>query len=65
MAGDKKIEWTQFDTVAIPGATWFQHVNTGKDPAILFVASDEPALKALAFYQKHGKNQNGDVVRLA
>ena len=26
-------------------------------PAILFVASDEPTLKALAFYQKHGKTR--------
>jgi gentisate 1,2-dioxygenase len=35
-----------------------------RQPAILFVASDEPTLKALSFYQKHGKNDNGDTVRL-
>ncbi|WP_374384287.1 cupin domain-containing protein [Dongia sp.] len=66
LVNDQKIAWNQFDTVAVPGASWCQHVNTSdRDPAILFVASDEPALKALAFYQKHGRNQKGDVVRLA
>ena len=38
--------------------------SSDKDPAILFVASDEPTLKALALYQKHGKNEHGDIVRL-
>jgi gentisate 1,2-dioxygenase len=28
------------------------------------VASDEPTLKALAFYQKHGKGKNGEIVKL-
>jgi hypothetical protein len=28
------------------------------------VASDEPVLKALALYQKHGKTEAGDTVRL-
>lgn len=66
IVNDKTIAWDRFDTVAVPGGSWCQHVNTSdKDPAILFVASDEPALKALAFYQKHGKNQNGDIVKLA
>ena len=55
----------RFDTVVVPGGTWCQHVNTSeKQPAILFVASDEPTLKALSFYQRHGKNDNGDTVRL-
>ncbi|MBL8708287.1 MAG: cupin domain-containing protein [Rhodospirillaceae bacterium] len=64
--GDKKIAWDRFDTLAVPGGSWCQHVNTSAtQPAILFVASDEPALKALAFYQKHGRNQNGDIVKLS
>jgi gentisate 1,2-dioxygenase len=42
-----------------------EHVNdSDKSPAILFVASDEPTLKALAFYQKHGRKPSGEVVRL-
>ena len=65
LVGDKRIDWEQFDSVALPGATWYEHVNASdREPAILFVASDEPALKALAFYQKHGKNKNGDIVKL-
>ncbi len=35
-----------------------------RDPAILFVASDEPTLKALALYQKHGRTEAGETVRL-
>jgi gentisate 1,2-dioxygenase len=66
IVGDKSIDWNPFDTVAVPGGTWYEHVNTSdKIPAILFVASDEPALKALAFYQKHGKNKNGDIMKLS
>ena len=54
---DKRIDWERFDTVVVPGGTWCQHVNASdRQPAILFVASDEPTLKALSFYQKHGKN---------
>jgi gentisate 1,2-dioxygenase len=65
MIGDKRVDWERFDTVVVPGGTWCQHVNASdKQPAILFVASDEPTLKALSFYQKHGKNDNGDIVRL-
>jgi gentisate 1,2-dioxygenase len=65
MIGDKRVDWERFDTVVVPGETWCQHVNASdKQPAILFVASDEPTLKALSFYQKHGKNDNGDIIRL-
>lgn len=64
--GGKRIDWSPFDTVAAPGGEWCEHVNTSdKDPAILFVASDEPTLKALALYQKHGKTKTGEIVRLA
>lgn len=66
IVGDKQIAWDRFDTLAVPGGSWCQHVNTSAtQPAILFVASDEPALKTLAFYQKHGRNQNGDIVKLS
>jgi gentisate 1,2-dioxygenase len=64
--GDRRLEWSQFDTFAVPGGSWCEHVNASdKDPAILFVASDEPTLKALAFYQKHGKTKTGETVKLA
>jgi gentisate 1,2-dioxygenase len=63
--GDKQAEWERFDTFVVPGGTWCEHVNLSDTaPAILFVASDEPTLKALAFYQKHGKGKNGEIVKL-
>jgi len=65
IVGGKRLEWEQFDTMVVPGGTWCEHSNDSpSNPAILFVASDEPALKALSFYQKHGKNKQGDIVRL-
>jgi len=65
IVGDKKIEWEPFDTLVVPGGTWCEHANpSDKEPAILFVASDEPTLKALALYQKHGKLKTGETVKL-
>ena len=64
LIGGQRVDWDPFDTFVIPGGTWCEHANTSDSPAILFVASDEPTLKALALYQKHGKNEQGDIVRL-
>jgi gentisate 1,2-dioxygenase len=52
--------------MAVPGGRWCEHVNaSAREPAFLFVASDEPTLKALALYQKHGRTPSGEVVRLS
>ena len=65
IVGGRRLDWEPFDTFAVPGGHWCEHVNTSPtEPAILFVASDEPTLKALSFYQKHGKTASGDVTRL-
>ncbi len=65
IVGEERLEWQPFDTFAVPGGQWCEHVNASDtNPAILFVASDEPTLKALSFYQKHGKTKDGDVARL-
>jgi gentisate 1,2-dioxygenase len=65
IVGGKQLSWERFDTFAVPGGEWCEHVNSSpKDPAILFVASDEPTLKALALYQKHGRRSSGEVFRL-
>ncbi len=65
LIGDQRFDWEPFDTFVVPGGTWCQHVNlSDKQPAVLFVGSDEPTLKALALYQKHGKTDNGDIIRL-
>ena len=47
--GGKRLDWEPFDTFVVPGGTWCEHVNA-LGPAsrpFLFVASDEPTLKAL------------------
>jgi gentisate 1,2-dioxygenase len=63
---DQQVEWERFDTFVVPGGSWCEHVNlSDTQPAILFVASDEPTLKALAFYQKHGRRPSGEIVRLS
>jgi gentisate 1,2-dioxygenase len=63
--GDQRYDWAQFDTVAVPGGQWCQHVNgSATEPAIMFVASDEPTLKKLGFYKKWGRNGAGDTVSL-
>jgi gentisate 1,2-dioxygenase len=61
----RKFDWAPFDTVAIPGGHWCEHVNGSETSrAIIFVASDEPTLKVLGFYRKFGKTESGEVVRL-
>ena len=65
LIGGKRIDWAPFDTVAVPGGEWCEHVNgSDSEPAFLFVASDEPTLKALSLYQKHGRLPSGEIVRL-
>ena len=40
----KRFALERFDTLAVPGGVWTEYVNDTRDPLILFVASDEPAL---------------------
>ncbi|HEX6792457.1 MAG TPA: cupin domain-containing protein [Casimicrobiaceae bacterium] len=60
----ERLELAAFDTVAIPGGHWVQYVNDGRDPLILFVASDEPALAAFGLLTRYGRTASGDIVRL-
>jgi gentisate 1,2-dioxygenase len=61
----KRYDWSALDTLAIPGGSWFEHVNdSAKEPLFLFVASDEPTLKKLDLYKKFGRNRAGDVMRI-
>ena len=60
----ERFELAAFDTVAIPGGHWVQYVNDGRDPLILFVASDEPALAAFGLLTRYGRTASGDIVRL-
>ncbi|MGO1077726.1 cupin domain-containing protein [Inquilinus sp. CA228] len=61
----KRFDWAEFDTLAVPGGSWCEHVNGSEtEPAILFVASDEPAQKAFGLFRKWGRDASGDVVRM-
>jgi gentisate 1,2-dioxygenase len=61
----KRYDWKEFDTLAIPGGSWFEHHNTSsKEPLFLFVASDEPTLKKLDLYKKWGEDKAGAVGRI-
>jgi gentisate 1,2-dioxygenase len=62
----KRYDWQRFDNLAVPGGSWLEHVN-GDDrrPAILFVASDEPALKCFDLFKKWGRDSSGDVIKIA
>ena len=66
MVGGKRFDWDKFDTFCVPGGEWCEHFNeTPNAEAVLFVSSDEPALKALRFYMRHGRTTDGDTVLLA
>ena len=61
----KRFDWNRFDTLAVPGGAWCEHVNGSQtEPVYLFVASDEPALRAFDLHKKWGRDKTGDVVRL-
>ena len=60
----QRFDLERFDTVAIPGGHWVEYVNDGREPLILFVASDEPALSAFGLLTRYGRNAAGDVVTL-
>ena len=61
----RRHDWSRFDTLAVPGGLWLEHVNETADPIVLFVASDEPALKRLGLFKSWGRDAAGDTVRLA
>jgi gentisate 1,2-dioxygenase len=62
----QRFDWKEFDTLAVPGGSWCQHVNeSDKDPLFLFIASDEPTLKKLDLFKKWGRDKNDAVVQLA
>lgn len=61
----QRFDWVQYDTLAVPGGSWVEHANgSSTQPAILFTASDEPALKAFKLHKKWGREANGETVRL-
>jgi len=57
-------EWGLFDTLAVPGGSWCQHVNESSEPVVLFVASDEPTLIKLGLFKRWGQTPDGDTIQL-
>ena len=61
----KLFDWGLFDTIAVPGGSWFEYQNTSDSvPAVLFVASDEPILKSLGLFKRWGRDHAGNLVDL-
>jgi gentisate 1,2-dioxygenase len=61
-----RFDWEEFDTLAVPGGSWCEHVNgSDTEPCYLFVASDEPAQKAFALFRRWGRTKSGEVIRLS
>ena len=61
----ERYDWDRFDTFAVPGGSWAEHVNETGQPIILFVASDEPALSKVGLFKRWGRDGTGDTVLLS
>jgi gentisate 1,2-dioxygenase len=65
IVGGKRFDWKSFDTLAVPANEWYEHVNESRtQPVVLFVASDEPALRAFGLHKKWGRTPAGEVEKL-
>ncbi|WLW63446.1 cupin domain-containing protein [Achromobacter sp. PD1] len=62
--GDESFPLEPFDTVAVPSDTWVQYRNDHTEPLILFIASDEPALRAMGLFHQWGRTAQGDLIEL-
>jgi gentisate 1,2-dioxygenase len=63
LVGGKRFDWQNFDTLAIPAGEWYENVNDSRSPIVLFIASDEPALRAFGLHKRWGRTAGGDVER--
>jgi gentisate 1,2-dioxygenase len=62
----KRHDWGEFDTLAVPGGSWVEHVNgSDRSPAVFFGATDAPTQRALLLYRRWGRNAAGDLLRLS
>ncbi|WZB60420.1 hypothetical protein WJ970_20640 [Achromobacter xylosoxidans] len=62
--GEQRHALEPFDTVAVPSENWVQYRNDATEPLILFIASDEPALRAMGLFHQWGRTTGGDLVEL-
>lgn len=47
--GEETVAWREGDTFVVPTWTWHSHRNDRETPALLFVLTDEPVMRALGF----------------
>lgn len=62
--GEQRFDLEPFDTIAVPGSHWVQYRNDSTEPLILFIASDEPVLRAMNLFRQWGRTAQGDLVEL-
>jgi len=48
----QRLDWEDKDVFCVPGWTFHEHVNTGKEPAILFSHTDVPVMRSLDLYRE-------------
>jgi gentisate 1,2-dioxygenase len=61
----ERFDWSECDTVAVPGGCWAEHVNgSSSQRAILFGSTDAPTQQKLKLYKRWGRNQAGDLLRV-
>ena len=56
MIEDRKYEWKQGDTFAVPSWCKYQHFASGDDTVYLYRCDDFPMLERLGFYRVEGVN---------
>jgi 1-hydroxy-2-naphthoate dioxygenase len=57
IVGDKTMDWTRYDSFAVPNWAWHEHVNRSKnEPAILFSVNDTPMVRAFNLYREEPEN---------
>lgn len=62
--GEQTFALEPFDTVAVPSENWVQYRNDSTEPLILFIASDEPALRAMGLFHQWSRTAQGDRIEL-
>ena len=58
----QRFDWQRGDTLCVPGWCWAEHGSEAED-AILFQASDEPAIQALGLYREQRQEEHQEVTK--
>jgi gentisate 1,2-dioxygenase len=60
----RRLEWARNDVFALPGWQWHAHAATGREDALLYSVTDEPAMRKLGLYRAEGRSADGVARRL-